>query len=243
MGFFWVQKWPFRDAHLFFKKNLAETPTFIVFVGARFFWPSCQKMEILDTHQKMKKTGPGRLLTLEIARFSLISGPPKKCRNHSFFSTPPKNILGPKTSPSAELYQKDAPPASYQLFLFDSKKQGKHRVFRFSCSRFSAHFSLIGVFLLQPMELRRGGQKHGKTGVFIGCAVPVFVVLWSPHGHLSSSYTLFFAKVSFILVYLVSVFCRSSSWSWCFIICVHLCLYCVLYFWFCCFSFLQSLLV
>ena len=33
---FLVQKWPFRDAHLFFKKCFAETPIFIVFLGACF---------------------------------------------------------------------------------------------------------------------------------------------------------------------------------------------------------------
>ena len=32
---FFVEKWPFRDANLFFKKCLAETPIFIVFGGAR----------------------------------------------------------------------------------------------------------------------------------------------------------------------------------------------------------------
>ena len=35
LGFF-VQKWPFRDTHLFFKKCLAETPIFMVFWGACF---------------------------------------------------------------------------------------------------------------------------------------------------------------------------------------------------------------
>ena len=52
--FFLVQKWPFRDAKLFSKTWVAETPIFIVFLGALFFWPSCQKREILDTHQKRK---------------------------------------------------------------------------------------------------------------------------------------------------------------------------------------------
>ena len=36
-GFFLVQKWPFRDSKLFSKKWVAETPIFIVFLGARFF--------------------------------------------------------------------------------------------------------------------------------------------------------------------------------------------------------------
>ena len=41
-GFFLVERWPFRDADLFFKKKKAETP-FIVFLGCALFWPSCQK--------------------------------------------------------------------------------------------------------------------------------------------------------------------------------------------------------
>ena len=57
-GFFLVQKWPFRDAHLFFKKNLLKPlppPIFIVFFGCALFGPSCQKREILDTHQNKRK--------------------------------------------------------------------------------------------------------------------------------------------------------------------------------------------
>ena len=52
---FLVQKWPFRDAHLLFKKKGPETPIFIVFFGCALFGPSCQKREILDTHPKKKK--------------------------------------------------------------------------------------------------------------------------------------------------------------------------------------------
>ena len=54
-GFFFVQKWPFRDSELFSTKWVAETPIFIVFFGGALFWPSCQKREILETHQKRKK--------------------------------------------------------------------------------------------------------------------------------------------------------------------------------------------
>ena len=51
---FWIwQRWPFRDAYLFFKKCLAETLVFIVFLCARF-WAKLSKKEILDTHQKKK---------------------------------------------------------------------------------------------------------------------------------------------------------------------------------------------
>ena len=39
-----------------FQKCLAETPMFIVFLGARLFRSSCQKREFLDTHQKRKMT-------------------------------------------------------------------------------------------------------------------------------------------------------------------------------------------
>ena len=52
---FFVQKWPFRDSELFSTKRVAETPIFIVFFGGALFWPSCQKREILETHQKRKK--------------------------------------------------------------------------------------------------------------------------------------------------------------------------------------------
>ena len=45
---FWfllVQKWPFRDAYVFFfkKTKFAETPIFIVFLGCALLGPSCQK--------------------------------------------------------------------------------------------------------------------------------------------------------------------------------------------------------
>ena len=50
-GFF-VQKWPFRDGQLFFKKCLAETPIFIsVFWGARFLGQVVRERDILDTHR------------------------------------------------------------------------------------------------------------------------------------------------------------------------------------------------
>ena len=46
---------PFRDSELFSTKWVAETPIFIVFFGCALFGPSCQKREILDTHQKKGK--------------------------------------------------------------------------------------------------------------------------------------------------------------------------------------------
>ena len=51
---FLVQKWPFRDAYLFFKKCLAETPVFIVFFGCALFWLSCQKGKLWTPTKKEK---------------------------------------------------------------------------------------------------------------------------------------------------------------------------------------------
>ena len=53
---FLVQKWPFRDAQLLFKKKRGpETPIFIVFFGRALFGPRCQKREILKSHQEKWK--------------------------------------------------------------------------------------------------------------------------------------------------------------------------------------------
>ena len=49
-GFFLVQKWPFRDAHLLFK-NKSETPIFTGFSGCALFGPRCQKKEIFGHPQ------------------------------------------------------------------------------------------------------------------------------------------------------------------------------------------------
>ena len=70
--YFLVQKWPFRDAYLFFKKCLAETPIFIVFFGCALFGPSCQKREILDTRQKMTDNSKAIVLAWCFLVFSLI---------------------------------------------------------------------------------------------------------------------------------------------------------------------------
>ena len=40
--------------HICFSKNALLNPLFIVFFGCALFGPSCQKREILDTHQKKK---------------------------------------------------------------------------------------------------------------------------------------------------------------------------------------------
>ena len=71
---------------------------------------------------------PARLLTLEFARFSLSYQVPKKCPNHFFcsriyvcvhstFEFGPPNKRGSRTSPSTELYQKNAPPPAHLLTL------------------------------------------------------------------------------------------------------------------------------
>ena len=51
--FFWFKNGRFVT-HMFFQKKIAETPIVIVFLGCALFGPSCQKREILDTHQKRK---------------------------------------------------------------------------------------------------------------------------------------------------------------------------------------------
>ena len=51
---FFVQKWLFRHAHLFFKKCFAETPYLYSVFWVRAFWAKLPKKEILDTHQKRK---------------------------------------------------------------------------------------------------------------------------------------------------------------------------------------------
>ena len=51
LGFF-VQKWPFRDAQLFFKKNSLKPLFYSVFSGARFLGQGVKNGEILRTHQK-----------------------------------------------------------------------------------------------------------------------------------------------------------------------------------------------
>ena len=53
--FFWSKNGRFVTHMCFPKKKFAETPIFIVVLGCALFGPSCQKREILDTHQKKKK--------------------------------------------------------------------------------------------------------------------------------------------------------------------------------------------
>ena len=58
----------------------------------------------------------------------------------------------------------------------------------------------------------------------------LFLSLWSPHGHLSSSYTLFIAKMSLILFSFVFVFSFSLLGGCVSVCCFHLCLYSALCF-------------
>ena len=53
-GFF-VQKWPFRDSELFSTKWVAETPIFIVFLGARFFGQVVKKGKFWTPTKKRRK--------------------------------------------------------------------------------------------------------------------------------------------------------------------------------------------
>ena len=53
-GFF-VQKWPFRDAHLFSKK-LAETPIFIVFFGCALLGQGFKKRNFGHPQKRKKLT-------------------------------------------------------------------------------------------------------------------------------------------------------------------------------------------
>ena len=53
--FFFVQKWPFCDAHLLSKQKGPETPIFIVFGGWAVFGPRCQKRKNLKSHPKTKR--------------------------------------------------------------------------------------------------------------------------------------------------------------------------------------------
>ena len=52
---FWVQKCPFRAAHLLSNKKGPETPIFIAFFGCALSGPRCQKREILKSHPKKRK--------------------------------------------------------------------------------------------------------------------------------------------------------------------------------------------
>ena len=58
-----------------------------------------------------------------------------------------------------------------------------------------------------------------KQGFFCGCLVSVFFFfISSPHGHLSSSHTLLFANVSFILAFLLLLLCFPSLRWLCFLV-------------------------
>ena len=54
-GFFLSKNGRFVTQNCFPQNWFAETPIFIVFFGCALSGPSCQKREILETHQKRKK--------------------------------------------------------------------------------------------------------------------------------------------------------------------------------------------
>ena len=53
--FFLSKNGRFVTQNCFPQNGLLKPAIFIVFFGCAFFWPSCQKREILDTHQKKKR--------------------------------------------------------------------------------------------------------------------------------------------------------------------------------------------
>ena len=55
-GISFFSKWPFHDAHLFFKKSLAKTPIFIVFWGCTFLAKLSKGTFWTATKQKNKVT-------------------------------------------------------------------------------------------------------------------------------------------------------------------------------------------
>ena len=50
-----VQEWPFRDAHLFFKNCFAETSILWCFLGARFLGQVVKKWKFWTPTKKKKK--------------------------------------------------------------------------------------------------------------------------------------------------------------------------------------------
>ena len=54
-GFFLVQKWPFCDAHLLFKRKGLKPLFLLCFLGARFLGQGVKKRENLKSHQEKWK--------------------------------------------------------------------------------------------------------------------------------------------------------------------------------------------
>ena len=73
------------------------------------------------------------------------------------------------------------------------------------------------VFLLKRQKTQNTKKGWRPTAPKNTCSLFLFLSLWSPHGHLSSSYTLFIAKVSLILFFYFRCFVYFSSWWLCFV--------------------------
>ena len=149
---------------------------------------------------------------------------------------------------------KKMPPQGPQINArpFCSQKTWEtHGVFRLRWFQMSAHFALVGCFwealrrpnILKDFLYSEGvAKKPGKKQFFWLSHVRVFFSISSPHDHLSSSYTLLFAIVSFILVFLLLLLCFPFLRWLCFLVSIHLYLCCV-HFSFSSLSLLSSLLV
>ena len=154
---------------------------------------------------------------------------------------------------SANVYKKTPPPPGPLLNSWSFCRQTTRENLEFSdfcVFQLSAHFSLVSGLFCRKIILKifwnsEGvAKKQGKNkGVFGRLVSWCFFSISFPHGHLSSSYTLLFANVLFILAFLLLLLCFSSLRWLCFIVSFRLCLYCALYFSLCCFSFLHSLFV
>ena len=181
---------------------------------------------------------PARLLTLEISRFTLIFGPPKKCPNQYFCSiislgyTQPLKLdprkRGSKIFAVDRAVSKKCPPPGPFInssFWSHQNNQRKNGVFRFSRSRFLAQFSLVGFFLFRRRKIilkffgtRKGlRKKQGKTRVFFACLVADFFGGGVFHGVL---------MLVFLFMYLLRckcVFlpCRLTCFSFCFLLCLY----------------------
>ena len=72
------------------------------------------------------------------------------------------------------------------------------------------------MFLVKRQKTQNTKKGLRPTAPKNTCNFFLFLSLWSPHGHLSSSYTLFIAKVSLILFFTFGVLFFFSSWWLCF---------------------------
>ena len=150
---------------------------------------------------------PGRLLTLEIARFSVTSWDPKKCRNRYFCSiisfayTRPLKLDPPFGGSKKFVFDravsKKRPPPGPLInsFFWSHKKSGENSVFRFSGFRFLALFFCFW-FCSPPKNYPQnfstppGWPKTGENKCFFVCFVAVcfgdgVFSMWCPYACVS----------------------------------------------------------